>query len=38
MLAQFVFGRDVEETLGTKEYLRLYFASVVSAGLVLPER
>ncbi len=34
MLALFMFGRDVERTLGTKHYLLLYFAAVVSAALV----
>lgn len=31
MLALYMFGRDVERTLGAKHYLRLYFAAVVSA-------
>jgi membrane associated rhomboid family serine protease len=34
MLALFMFGPDVERTLGTKHYLLLYFAAVVSAALV----
>lgn len=34
MLALFMFGRDVERTLGAKHYLLLYFAAVVSAALV----
>jgi len=34
MLALYMFGRDVERTLGAKHYLLLYFAAVVSAALV----
>jgi membrane associated rhomboid family serine protease len=34
MLALFVFGPEVERALGTKHYLLLYFAAVVSAALV----
>ena len=34
MLALFMFGPDVERTLGTKHYLLLYFAAVISAALV----
>ena len=34
MLALYMFGRDVERTLGAKHYLRLYFAAVVSAVFV----
>ncbi|MGC2409654.1 MAG: rhomboid family intramembrane serine protease [Methyloceanibacter sp.] len=34
MLALYMFGRDVERTLGAKHYLLLYFAAVVSAAFV----
>jgi membrane associated rhomboid family serine protease len=34
MLALFIFGPDVEQTLGTKRYLVLYFAAVISAACV----
>ena len=34
MLALYMFGRDVERTLGSSRYLRLYVAAVLSAGLV----
>jgi len=34
MLALYMFGRDVERTLGAKHYLLLYFAAVVSAAIV----
>jgi membrane associated rhomboid family serine protease len=34
MLALLIFGPEVERTLGTKHYLLLYFAAVVSAALV----
>jgi rhomboid family protein len=34
MLALYMFGRDVERTLGPRPYLLLYFAAVVSAALV----
>jgi len=34
MLALYMFGRDVERTLGPKHYLLLYFAAVVSAASV----
>jgi membrane associated rhomboid family serine protease len=33
MFALYMFGRDVERVLGSFRYLRLYLASVVSAGL-----
>ena len=34
MWALFLFGRDVERTLGARHYILLYFAAVVSAALV----
>jgi membrane associated rhomboid family serine protease len=34
MLGLYIFGRDVEGTLGTRHYLSLYFAAVVSAACV----
>jgi membrane associated rhomboid family serine protease len=34
MWALFIFGRDVERTLGARHYILLYFAAVVSAALV----
>ena len=34
MLALLIFGPEVERTLGTKHYLLLYFAAVISAALV----
>jgi len=34
MYALFLFGRDVEKEMGSKYYLILYFAAVLSAGLV----
>lgn len=34
MLALLIFGPEVERTLGTKHYLVLYFAAVISAALV----
>jgi membrane associated rhomboid family serine protease len=34
MLALFIFGPDVELTLGTRRYLVLYFAAVISAACV----
>lgn len=34
MLALLIFGPEVERTLGTKHFLVLYFAAVVSAALV----
>ena len=34
MWALFLFGRDVERTLGARHYILMYFAAVVSAALV----
>ena len=34
MWALFLFGRDVERTLGARHYILLYFAAVVSAAIV----
>jgi rhomboid family protein len=34
MFALWMFGRDVERTLGSRRYLVLYFAAVLTAGLV----
>jgi rhomboid family protein len=34
MWALFLFGRDVERTLGARHYILLYFSAVVSAALV----
>jgi membrane associated rhomboid family serine protease len=34
MFALFMFGRDVEMRLGTRRFLVLYFAAVLTAGLV----
>jgi membrane associated rhomboid family serine protease len=34
MLALWMFGRDVERTLGSQRYAVMYFAAVLSAGLV----
>ncbi|HZP10666.1 rhomboid family intramembrane serine protease [Methyloceanibacter sp.] len=34
MLALLIFGPDVERTLGTRHFLVLYFAAVISAALV----
>jgi len=34
MWALFIFGRDVERTLGARHYILLYFAAVVSAAIV----
>jgi membrane associated rhomboid family serine protease len=34
MLALWMFGRDVERTLGSRRYAVMYFAAVLSAGLV----
>jgi membrane associated rhomboid family serine protease len=34
MFGVFMFGREIEQTLGTRRYLVLYFSSVLSASLV----